>query len=68
MGYSPLRYPGGKGKIAKFMKKFVKENFDKLPVYVEPYAGGSELALTLLIEGYVNEVWKYEKPFKQRYT
>lgn len=61
MRYSPLRYPGGKGKIAKFMKQFVKENFYKLPVYVEPYAGGSELALTLLIEGYVKEVWINDK-------
>lgn len=61
MRYSPLRYPGGKGKIAKFMKQFVKANFDKLPVYVEPYAGGSELALTLLIEGYVKEVWINDK-------
>lgn len=61
MRYSPLRYPGGKGKIAKFMKQFVKENFGKLPVYVEPYAGGSELALTLLIEGYVKEVWINDK-------
>ena len=61
MRYSPLRYPGGKGKLAKFMKQFVKENFDKLPVYVEPYAGGSELALTLLIEGYVKQVWINDK-------
>ncbi len=61
MRYSPLRYPGGKGKIAKFMKQFVKDNFDKLPVYVEPYAGGSELALTLLIEGYVKQVWINDK-------
>ena len=61
MRYSPLRYPGGKGKIAKFMKQFVKANFDKLPVYVEPYAGGAELALTLLIEGYVKEVWINDK-------
>lgn len=43
------------------MKQFVKANFDKLPVYVEPYAGGSELALTLLIEGYVKEVWINDK-------
>lgn len=61
MRYSPLRYPGGKGKIAEFMKQFVKDNFDKLPVYVEPYAGGSELALTLLIEGYVKQVWINDK-------
>ena len=61
MRYSPLRYPGGKGKIVKFMKQFVKENFSKLPVYIEPYAGGSELALTLLIEGYVKQVWINDK-------
>lgn len=61
MRYSPLRYPGGKGKIAKFMKQFIEENFDKLPTYIEPYAGGSELALTLLIEGYVKQIWINDK-------
>lgn len=63
MRYSPLRYPGGKGKIAKFMKQFVKENFNDLPIYVEPYAGGAEIALTLLIEGYVKKVWINDKDF-----
>ena len=63
MRYSPLRYPGGKGKIAKFMKQFVKENFDELPVYIEPYAGGAEIALTLLIEGYVKKIWINDKDY-----
>lgn len=63
MRYSPLRYPGGKGKIAKFMKQFVKENFEAPPVYVEPYAGGAEIALTLLIEGFVKEIWINDKDF-----
>ena len=48
--YSPLRYPGGKAKIINFMKEFIKLNYDKPPVYVEPYVGGASVALSLLID------------------
>lgn len=61
MFYSPLRYPGGKGKIFKFMKQFVKENYNEPPIYVEPYAGGAAIALGLLIEDLVSQIYINDK-------
>lgn len=53
--YSPLRYPGGKNKLAKFIALVcVKNNITGH--YVEPYAGGASVALHLLINGYVKEI------------
>ena len=54
--YSPLRYPGGKGKIANFIKLvFIKNDlFDG--VYVEPYAGGASVALSLLFDEYASKI------------
>ncbi|PKN17707.1 MAG: DNA methyltransferase [Deltaproteobacteria bacterium HGW-Deltaproteobacteria-6] len=54
--YSPLRYPGGKGKLAPFIKHLFQHNNLCDGTYVEPYAGGSSVALTLLLEGYAWEV------------
>jgi len=56
MFYSPLRYPGGKGKILSFMKEFVELNGLRNSEYVEPYAGGAAVALGLLIDGYVSKI------------
>ena len=53
--YSPLRYPGGKNKLAKFIALMCETN-DICGHYVEPYAGGASVALHLLINGYVKEV------------
>ena len=53
--FSPLRYPGGKGKLAKFIATLVKLNgHDGL--YVEPYAGGAAIGLELLLTGLVRRV------------
>lgn len=53
--YSPLRYPGGKNKLSKFIASVcVKNNINGH--YVEPYAGGASVALYLLINGYVKEI------------
>lgn len=54
--YSPLRYPGGKNKVAKFIQGIVKENNLEGGTYIEPYAGGASVALSLLIEGKVSSV------------
>ena len=54
--YSPLRYPGGKGKMANYFKKFFKENSLMGGTYVEPYTGGGSVALSLLIENYASKV------------
>jgi len=54
--YSPLRYPGGKRKLANYIKLVVGQNDLLGGQYVEPYAGGSAVALALLFEGYVSHV------------
>jgi len=56
MFYSPLRYPGGKGKILNFMKELIIENNLSNSEYVEPYAGGASIAMGLLIEGFVSKI------------
>jgi len=56
--YSPLRYPGGKSKLAKFIALLCEKNqIDNTSGhYVEPYAGGASVALFLLFNGHVSEV------------
>ncbi len=51
---TPLRYPGGKGKLTEYIKLVFVENelFDGN--YVEPYAGGAGIALTLLLHNYAS--------------
>lgn len=53
---SPLRYPGGKGKIANYFKLLFLENDLVGSEYVEPYAGGAGVALALLFEDYADVV------------
>lgn len=55
MFYSPLRYPGGKNKLAAFIAKVCVDNGIN-GVYVEPYAGGASVALFLLLEGFVDNI------------
>ena len=54
--FSPLRYPGGKGKIARFMRDIVQQNGLSDGLYVEPYAGGAAVAWELLLTGVVRRV------------
>jgi DNA adenine methylase len=55
MLYSPLRYPGGKNKLSKFIEKIcVDNNINGL--YVEPYAGGAAVALHLLLEKKIKNI------------
>src|SRR3954469_11314139 len=53
---SPLRYPGGKAKVADFLKLVVLENDFVGAKYIEPYAGGATVALSLLFEEYVSDI------------
>lgn len=53
---SPLRYPGGKGELANFMKVVVSQNNLLDGDYVEVYAGGAGIAWSLLFEEYVRRV------------
>jgi DNA adenine methylase len=54
--YSPLRYPGGKGKVAGYFKQVFKDNLLYDGVYVEPYAGGASVALSLLFNEYASKI------------
>lgn len=55
MFYSPLRYPGGKSKLSKFVSQICLDNTVN-GHYIEPYAGGASVALYLLIEGHVSKI------------
>ena len=51
---TPLRYPGGKGKLTPYLKLIFEQNDLLNGHYVEPYAGGAGIALNLLVEGYAS--------------
>lgn len=54
--FTPLRYPGGKGKLAAYVKEIIRANKLYDGQYVEPYAGGAAIALELLLQEYVAQV------------
>jgi len=54
---SPLRYPGGKWRLGHFFQQLLALNFDQAPTYLEAYAGGASLALSLLFSGDVSEIF-----------
>ena len=51
---TPLRYPGGKGRLSSFIKQVLEKNGLAGGHYVEPYAGGAGLALNLLFHDYAS--------------
>lgn len=56
MNYSPLRYPGGKSKIAPLIRLSIQQAGLNNATYIEPFAGGAGVALALLLEGTVNQI------------
>lgn len=57
---SPLRYPGGKSKIANYIKLIF--DFNGLNGhYAEPYAGGAGVALNLLFSEYARKIYINDK-------
>ncbi len=46
---SPLRYPGGKARLAPFITRLLHEQRPALQEYAEPFAGGAGVALSLLV-------------------
>lgn len=54
--YSPLRYPGGKNKLSKYVYKLMEYNNLANGTYIEPYAGGAAVALNLLLTGRVSNI------------
>ncbi len=55
MNRSPLRYPGGKAKISKFVYELM-ENSHQRETYIEPFAGGAGVALDLLLSDRVQNI------------
>lgn len=53
---SPLRYPGGKGKLANFLAYLIRANHLDECSYVEPYAGGAGAAVKLFLAGHVKRL------------
>ncbi|GEL00588.1 DNA adenine methylase [Acidomonas methanolica] len=54
--FTPLRYPGGKGKLAAYVKALIAANSLHDGTYVEPYCGGAGIALELLLQEYVSRI------------
>lgn len=53
---SPLRYPGGKLKVVEYIKRLFEVNNLCDGIYIEPYAGGASVALSLLFSEYVRNI------------
>lgn len=54
--YTPLRYPGGKRRLAPTVTELLKANALSNVEYVEPFAGGAAVALSLLMEEHATRV------------
>lgn len=54
--YTPLRYPGGKAKLANFVKELFKTNKLCDGHYAEAYAGGAGVGIELLLCGYASTI------------
>lgn len=52
---SPLRYPGGKVKLYKYVKEIFDLN-NLHGTYIEPFAGGAGLAIKLLLNNDVKRI------------
>lgn len=53
---TPLRYPGGKGRLGLWLSSTLRHNNIKDGCYVEPYAGGAGAALFLLKGKHVSRI------------
>lgn len=53
---TPLRYPGGKGRLGVWLAELVRHNGLEEGTYIEPYAGGAGAALFLLVNGHVQKI------------
>jgi DNA adenine methylase len=54
---TPLRYPGGKQRLAPFVAEVLACNGGENSIYVEPYAGGAGVAMELLVDNRVRQVF-----------
>lgn len=54
---TPLRYPGGKQRLAPFIAEILEHNDAVDWNYVEPYAGGAGVAINLLLDRQVGHIY-----------
>lgn len=54
--YTPLRYPGGKARFASLIAELMRNNCLAGGHYLEPYAGGAGVAITLLLDGVAEQI------------
>jgi DNA adenine methylase len=54
--YTPLRYPGGKARFAPLISGVISGNDLEGGHYLEPYAGGAGVALSLLFDEVVEQI------------
>ena len=53
---SPLRYPGGKARLAPYLRRIIESQSPQPRQYAEPFAGGAGAALQLLFDGVVEKI------------
>jgi len=53
---TPLRYPGGKGRLAIWLRDVLRANDLTRGTYIEPYAGGAGAAISLLVNRHVDRI------------
>lgn len=53
---SPLRYPGGKARLTKYITSLITNQQPRPTQYAEPFAGGAGAALQLLHTGIVDHI------------
>lgn len=53
---SPLRYPGGKARLAPYLARVLASQSEVIDTYCEPYAGGAGAGLQLLSDGHVSRI------------
>lgn len=53
---SPLRYPGAKRRLCGYIREVLRLNSIRPKLFVEPFAGGANVALDLLSKDLVNKI------------
>ena len=56
LNYSPLRYPGGKSKLAPLINLIITNTGKICNTYIEPFAGGAGVALSLLLKNKIKQI------------
>jgi len=54
--FSPLRYPGGKAKLTRYIAELLRLNSPKKTHYIEPFCGGAGIGISLLANGHISHL------------